>query len=79
MRLTKNPASVWQTYYETAEQWYEENGNLKHTKELCKLSQHSCSWMHTLRRRVKSGNISGNLTWEKIESLNDMALTMGCQ
>ena len=29
MRLQENLGSAWDTYYEAAKQWYEENGNLK--------------------------------------------------
>lgn len=31
------------------------------------------AWINT-QRRVKSGNISGNLTWEKIQKLNDIGM-----
>ncbi|WP_346991889.1 Helicase associated domain protein [Agathobacter rectalis] len=74
MRLQENLGSAWDTYYEAAKQWYEENGNLKIPKSYVTKSGLTLgAWINT-QRRVKSGNISGNLTWEKIQKLNDIGM-----
>lgn len=74
MRLQENLGSAWDTYYEAAKQWYEENGNLKIPKSYVTESGLTLgAWINT-QRRVKSGNISGNLTWEKIQKLNDIGM-----
>lgn len=74
MRLQENLGSAWDTYYEAAKQWYEENGNLKIPKSYVTESGITLgAWINT-QRRVKSGNISGNLTWEKIQKLNDIGM-----
>lgn len=74
MRLQENLGSAWDTYYEAAKQWYEENGNLKIPKSYVTGSGLTLgAWINT-QRRVKSGNISGNLTWEKIQKLNDIGM-----
>lgn len=74
MRLQENLGSAWDTYYEAAKQWYEENGNLKIPKSyVTGLGLTLGAWINT-QRRVKSGNISGNLTWEKIQKLNDIGM-----
>lgn len=74
MRLQENLGSAWDTYYEAAKQWYEENGNLKIPKSYVTESGLALgAWINT-QRRVKSGNISGNLTWEKIQKLNDIGM-----
>lgn len=74
MRLQENLGSAWDTYYEAAKQWYEENGNLKIPKSYVTGAGLTLgAWINT-QRRVKSGNISGNLTWEKIQKLNDIGM-----
>lgn len=74
MRLQENLGSAWDTYYEAAKLWYEENGNLKIPKNYVTESGLTLgAWINT-QRRVKSGNISGNLTWEKIQKLNDIGM-----
>lgn len=74
MRLQENLGSAWDTYYEAAKQWYGENGNLKIPKSYVTESGLTLgAWINT-QRRVKSGNISGNLTWEKIQKLNDIGM-----
>lgn len=74
MRLQENLGSAWDTYYEAAKQWYEENGNLKIPKSYVTGSGLTLgAWINT-QRRVKSGNISGNLAWEKIQKLNDIGM-----
>lgn len=74
MRLQENLGSAWDTYYEAAKQWYEEKGNLKIPKSYVTGAGLTLgAWINT-QRRVKSGNISGNLTWEKIQKLNDIGM-----
>lgn len=74
MRLQENLGNAWDTYYEAAKQWYEENGNLKIPKSYVTGAGLTLgAWINT-QRRVKSGNISGNLTWEKIQKLNDIGM-----
>lgn len=74
MRLQENLGNAWDTYYEAAKQWYEEKGNLKIPKSYVTGAGLTLgAWINT-QRRVKSGNISGNLTWEKIQKLNDIGM-----
>ncbi|MFR8652269.1 DEAD/DEAH box helicase family protein [Megamonas funiformis] len=45
MRLQENLGSAWDTYYEAAKQWYEENGNLKIPKSYVTGAEYS-HWEH---------------------------------
>ena len=74
MRLQENLGSAWETYYEAAKQWYEETGNLKISKGYVTESGLTLgAWINT-QRRVRSGSVSGNLTYEKICRLDDIGM-----
>lgn len=45
----------------------------KHNEDAYRAGLTLGAWINT-QRRVKSGNISGNLTWEKIQKLNDIGM-----
>ena len=73
-QLQVNLSSPWEIYYEAAAGYYRENGNLRIPKSYVTDTGLTLgSWLQT-QRRVYAGKISGSLTEEKIEKLNQIGM-----
>lgn len=74
LQLQHNLSTAWETYYLAAKQWYQENGNLKIPKGYVTPTGLTLgSWIVT-QRRVRAGNVSGDLTEEKIQKLDEIGM-----
>ena len=74
LKLNENLSSAWETYYIAARQWYLEHGSLKIPKSYVTPTGLTLgSWIQT-QRRVRSGNVPGSLTEEKVKKLDEIGM-----